>query len=168
MLGLTALKAAKESSGSATLTYRHPPVQVSPACLRKNRRPVRGEKKADVCSDTRAANPHSNTQQRTTKLCLNCERAARWSDFSPAAPARLWCHGLWCANASTTQKHDVRHQGFTDYIKLLPVCSLHKGNVTKCCGVQLQLQLYVIIWQRTPWNSEWNSPDPFAAVGGEP
>lgn len=103
-------------------TYRHHLVQVSPACLRKNRRPARGQMQKFAVK-MRSKSSQQRTASARQNFAVNCEWAAGWSDFSPAATA-LWDHRECAAQNKTTtnrEKNVVRHRRFTCYIKLLHV-----------------------------------------------
>lgn len=85
-------------SESEPNTYLHHLVQVSPACLRINRRPVRG-RNAEVCSE--------DEELRTIKLC---------GRVKPLFPSGR--NSLITRCAEHPKQHVGRHRRFSRFIKV--------------------------------------------------
>lgn len=95
-------------------TYHHHLVQVSPACLRINRRPERGEKKGHrfaVKNESKILpTTHGSARQN---FAVNWERAAGWSDFSPAAPADSDHSECGAQNTKPKKKKNTKQRPIT-------------------------------------------------------
>lgn len=129
-------------------TYRHHLVQVSPACLRKNRRPARGQMQKFAVKMR-----SKSSQQRTTKLCCKLWVSSRVKRLFPSGHGTLRSQGVRCAKQNYYKQRKKRRAPPAFYLlyKAPPrALNIHRLTWLKRCTVQLQLQWHIIIRLHTP------------------